>query len=59
MCRLLTPDLVEALKGYPLYSQDGKGKEAVCVAIFAIGSARWFILEGEPEEDDAILYLPQ
>ena len=38
MCRLMTPRLEEALKGYPLYSQDGRGKEAVCVAIFALGA---------------------
>ena len=44
MCRLMTPRLEEALKGYPLYSQDGRGKEAVCVAIFALGAVRWFIL---------------
>lgn len=56
MCRLLTPQLEDALKDYPLYSQDGKGKEAVCIAIFAIGSVRWFILEGESEEDDTILF---
>ena len=56
MCRLLTPQLKEALKDYPLYSQDGKGKEAVCGAIFAIGSVRWFILEGETERDDTLLF---
>ena len=47
MCRLMTTQLEEALKGYPLYSQDGKGKEAICRAIFALGGVRWFILEGE------------
>ena len=26
MCRLMTTQLEEALKGFPLYSQDGKGK---------------------------------
>ena len=40
MCRLMTPQLAEALKGFPLYSQDGKGKEAVCRAVFILGSAR-------------------
>ena len=34
--RLITPVLEEILKSYPLYSQDGKGKDAVCVAIFFI-----------------------
>lgn len=52
MCRLMTPQLAEALKGFPLYSQNGKGKEAVCRAVFILGSARWFILEGEAEGND-------
>ena len=56
MCRLQTPQLEETLNGFPLYSQDGKGKEAICRAIFAIGSARWFILEGEREGDDTIMF---
>lgn len=56
MCRLMTPQLEEALKGYPLYSQDGRGKEAVCVAIFALGSVRWFVLEGDVQGNDTILY---
>lgn len=56
MCRLMTPQLEEALKGYPLYSQDGKGKEAICRAIFALGAVRRFILEGEREGNDTILF---
>ena len=56
MCRVMTPQLEEALKGFPLYSQNGKGKEAVCRAVFALGSVRWFILEGEAEENDIILF---
>lgn len=46
----MTTQLEEALKGYPLYSQDGKGKDAICRAIFALGGVRWFILEGERKE---------
>lgn len=56
MNRLMTPRLEEAFKGFPLYSQDGKGKEAVCVAIFTIGNARWFVLEGSNEGDDTIMF---
>ena len=37
MCRLMITQLEEALKGFPLYSQDGKGKDAICRAIFALG----------------------
>ena len=48
MCRLMTTQLAEALEGYPLYSQDGKGKEAVCRAVF--------VLEGNREDDDMILF---
>ena len=56
MCRLMTTQLEEALKGFPLYSQDGKGKNAVCCAIFALGGIRWFILEGETEGNDTVLF---
>ena len=52
----MTTQLEEALKGYPLYSQDGKGKDAICRAIFALGGVRWFILEGEKEGNDTILF---
>ena len=56
MCKLLTKQLEEALSNVPLYSQDGLGKEAICHAIFALGATRWFILEGEREGNDTILY---
>lgn len=56
MCRLQTPQLEEALNGFPLYSQDSKRKEAICRAIFVIGSACWYILEGEREGDDTIMF---
>ena len=52
----MTSQLEEALKGFPLYSQNGRGKDAVCRAVFALGSVRWFILEGEAEENDIILF---
>ncbi len=44
MCRQDTP-VGGSLEGLPPLFQDGKGKEAICRAIFALGSARWFILE--------------
>ena len=54
--RLITPQLMEALKKYPLYSQESKGGEAVCVAVFQIGRIRWYILEGQQEGDDFVLF---
>lgn len=56
MNRLFTPQLQEACKNYPLYSQDDKGKNAICVAIFALGSIRWYIIEGEQEGDDFTMF---
>ncbi len=56
MCRLMTPKLEEALKGFPLYSQDGKKSEAICCAIFVIGRVRWFIIEGEREGNDLTMF---
>lgn len=44
------------LQDNPCYSQDGKGKNAVCCAIFALGGIRWFILEGETEGNDTVLF---
>jgi hypothetical protein len=54
--RLITPELKEALAGYPLYSQDAKKKDAICIAVFYLGNIRWYILEGQPEGDDFTLY---
>lgn len=54
--RLVTPELREALSDYPLYSQDAKGKDALCIAVFQLGNIRWYIMEGQPEGDDFTLY---
>lgn len=50
--RLLTPELLEALASYPLYSQEHKSApELVAVALFRIGCIRWYALEGNAEGD--------
>lgn len=46
----------ERMKSYPLYSQDNKGRDAVCIAVFAIGNVRWFVLEGQQCGDDTTLF---
>ena len=38
------------------YENHGKGKDAVCVAIFFIGHVRWFVLEGQQEGNDTTLF---
>lgn len=54
--KLITAQLADVLKQYPLYSQDGKGKDAICVCTFFIGNVRWYVLEGEPEGDDFTIF---
>ena len=50
--RLLTPELLEALDNYPLYSQENtKVCDLQAVALFRIGSIRWYVLEGNAEGD--------
>ena len=51
MCnRLLTPELLKALKPFPLYSQEEtRIHEQKALAAFAIGSIRWYITEGSAE----------
>lgn len=50
--RLITPELRKAFANYPLYSQDGKQRDAVCVCAFELGNISWYILEGEEEGGD-------
>ena len=54
--RLVTPQLAEQFKQYPLYSQDGKKKDAICLCVFFIGKVRWYVLEGQPEGNDFTLF---
>ena len=50
--RLLTPELLEALAEYPLYSQECKHiPDLVAVAKMCIGAMRWYIIEGNAEGD--------
>lgn len=53
--KLITPQFMEVIKNFPLYSQEEKGKDAICVAVFTIGRIRWFVLEGQTEGNDFML----
>ena len=52
----MTSELQKRLVGYPLYSQDGKNKDALCIAVFYLGNKRWYIIEGQQEDTDFTLY---
>ena len=44
--RLIDNELQAKLENNPLYSQDGKKKDAKCIAVFRISNIRWYVLEG-------------
>ena len=47
---------IERAQNYPLYSQDNNGKFAKCISILHIGKIRWYILEGQKEGNDFIMF---
>lgn len=56
--KLLTKAIEKQLAKYPIYSQDGKGGEAqiICKFFNPCGSQTWYVLEGEKQSDDYILF---
>lgn len=48
--RLVTPELREALSDYPLYSQDAKGKDALCIAVFPLAISVGILWKDSPKE---------
>lgn len=53
--KLITEKIRKRLEKYPLYSQNGKGKEAIVVVKFflCVGTWTWYILEADLESDTA------
>jgi len=57
--KLLTEEIIERFKKYPLYSQDGKGMDSVVLVKYfnPCGSGTWIITEAEEQEDgDYLLF---
>ena len=50
---LLTKEIIERFKKYPLYSQDGKGEDSVVLVKYfnPCGSSTFLITEAEQKED--------
>ncbi|MCR4765464.1 MAG: DUF2958 domain-containing protein [Bacteroidaceae bacterium] len=42
-------EINELVTKYPLYSQDGKGGNAIALYRFYLGGASWYVLEGSEE----------
>jgi len=56
---LLTDEIKELFKQYPLYSQDGKGMDSVVLVKYfnPCGAGTWLITEAEEQEDgDYLLF---
>lgn len=57
--KMITKAIENLFDKYPLYSQDGKGKDAkVLVKFFnPYGTSTWYVLEADEERDgDRVLY---
>lgn len=56
---LMTKELERKFEWFPLYSQEGKGKDAEVVVKYfnPIGSGTWLITEGEKEADGDWLFF--
>lgn len=50
--RLITSELQKRLADYPLYSQDGKQKDALCIAVFHPATFAGISREGQQEGSD-------
>ena len=50
---LLTKEIIEKFKEYPLYSQDGKGMDSVVLVKYfnPCGAGTWLITEAEKQPD--------
>ena len=55
--RLITEQLAEQIAKYPLYSQDGLGKAAICIGILELANIKWYVLEGQQEGYDYMATL--
>ena len=51
--KLLTDEIKELFKKYPLYSQDGKGTDSVVLVKYfnPVGAGTWLITEAEEQPD--------
>ena len=50
--KLITKAVEKELAKYPLYSQDGKGEDAVVVCKFFLQGYTWYVLETEKADND-------
>lgn len=56
--RLLTDFFVSKFSFFPIGSQQERGMEGICNAVFYAGSIKWYVMEADVDFDleDAVLY---
>ncbi|HIJ23754.1 MAG: DUF2958 domain-containing protein [Gammaproteobacteria bacterium] len=58
MTKLISKELVQLFKNYPLYTQENESDPLVVAKLFdAYGSATWYLTEYNPEEQVAFGYV--
>lgn len=56
--KLITKDIEEKLEKHPLYSTDGQKEKEVIVKFFnPYGGGRWYVCEGEKQENGDWLFF--
>lgn len=55
--KLITKELEKQLAKYPLYSQEGKGDDAVVVCKFFLQGWTWYVLEAEKQDTGDWLFF--
>lgn len=56
--KLLTKEIIQKLEKHPLYSTDGQKKKEVIAKFFnPYGAGRWYVCEGEKQENGDWLFF--
>ena len=54
--KLITKNVENIINKYPLYSQDGKGDNAMVICKFFLNGFTWYVLEGEKRDNDYLFF---
>lgn len=55
--RIITKEIEERLRRYPLYSQENKGEDALVICKFFLQGWTWYVLEAEKIENEDYLFF--
>lgn len=55
--KLITKQIEKRLERYPLYSQDGKGRNATIICKFFLARWTWYVLEAQKQSNGDYLFF--